>query len=51
MAEYLRKGCGDLIEVVSDNDDVKDEDDDYANSKEVEVVKIGIGEIIQYLIG
>ena len=51
MAEYLRKGCGDLIEVASDNDDVKDEDDDYANSKEVEVVKIGIGEIIQYLIG
>ena len=44
MAEYLRKGCGDLIEVASDNDDVKDDDDD-ANSKDVEVVKIGIGEI------
>ena len=53
MAEYLRKGCGDLIEVASDNDDVKDDDDDDddddANSKDVEVVKIGIGEIIAIL--
>ena len=54
MAEYLiRKGCGDLIEVASDNDDVKDDDDDDddddANSKDVEVVKIGIGEIITIL--
>ena len=48
MAEYLRKGCGDLIEVASDNDDVKDDDDD-ANSKDVEVVKIRIGEIITIL--
>ena len=46
MAEYLRKGCGDLIEVASDNDDVKNDDDDDANSKDVEVVKIGIAEII-----
>ena len=59
MAEYLRKGCGDLIEVVSDNDDVKDDDDDDdnddddddddANSKDVEAVKIGIGKIITIL--
>ena len=53
MAEYLRKGCGDLIEVASENDDVKDDDDDDddddANSKDVEVVKIGIGEIITIL--
>ena len=50
MAEYLRKGCDDLIEVASDNDDVKDDDDDDdVNSKDVEVVKIGIGEIITIL--
>ena len=52
MAEYLRKGCGDLNEVASDNDDVKDDDDDDdddANSKDVEVVKIGIGEILTIL--
>ena len=50
MAEYVRKGCGDLNEVVSDNDDVKDDDDDDdANSKDVKVVKIGIGEIITIL--
>ena len=38
--------------MVSDNDDVKDDDDDDdddANSKDVEVVKIGIGEIITIL--
>ena len=45
MAEYLRKGCGDLIEVASDNDDVKNVDDD----EDVEVVKIGIAEIITIL--
>ena len=45
MAEYLRKGCDDLIEVASDNDDVKDDDDD-ANSKDVEVVEIGTGETL-----
>ena len=54
MAEYLRKECGDLNEVASDNDDVKDDDDDDdddddANSKDVEVVKIGIGEILTIL--
>ena len=55
MAEYLGKGCGDLNEVASDNDDVKDDDDDDddddndANSKDVEVVKIGIGEILTIL--
>ena len=53
MVGYLRKGCGDLIEVASDNDDVKDDDDDDddddANSKDVEVVKIGIGEILTIL--
>ena len=48
MAQYLRKGCGDLTEVASDNDNVKD-DDDYANSKDVGIVKIGIGEIITIL--
>ena len=49
MAEDIRKGCGDLIEVASDNDDGKDDDDDDANSKDVEVVKVGIGEIITIL--
>ena len=53
MAEYLRKECGDLNEVASDNDDVKDDDDDDddndADSKNVEVVKIGIGEILTIL--
>ena len=34
--------------MASDNDDVKDDDDD-ANSKDVEVVKIRIGEIITIL--
>ena len=48
MAEYLRKGCGDLNEVASDNDDVKDDDDDddNTNSKDVEVVEIGIVETL-----
>ena len=35
---YLRKKCGDLNEVASDNDDDKDDDD--ANIKDVEVVEI-----------
>ena len=48
VAKYLRKGCGDLTEVASENDDVKDDDDD-ANSKDVKVVKIRIGEIITIL--
>ena len=48
VAKYLRKGCGDLTEVASENDDVKDDDDD-ANSKDVKVVKIRRGEIITIL--
>ena len=47
MAEYLRKECGDLNEVASDNDDDKDDDD--ANSKNVEVVEIGTGEALTML--
>ena len=39
MAECLRKKCGDLNEVASENDDDKDDDDD-ANSKDIEVVEI-----------
>ena len=54
MAEYLRKECGDLNEVVSDNDDDKDDDDDDdddndANSKNVEVVEIRTGEALTML--
>ena len=47
MAEYLRKECGDLNEVASDNDD--DNDDDDANSKDVEVVEISTGEALKML--
>ena len=39
MVEYLRKECGDLNEVASDNDDNKDDNDD-AKSKDVEFVGI-----------
>ena len=49
MAKYLRKGCYDLNEVASDNDDAKDDDDDdddNTNSKDVEVAEIGIGETL-----
>ena len=46
MAKYLRKGCCDLIEVASDNDHVKDDD---ANSENIKVVKIGLGEITTIL--
>ena len=47
MAEYLRKECGDLNEVASDNDvDKDDNDDDDANSKDVEAVEIGTGEAL-----
>ena len=35
VAEYLRKECGDLNEVFSDNDDDKDGDDREADSKNV----------------
>ena len=44
MAEYLRKECGDLNEVASDNDDDKDDDDDDASTKDAEVVEISTGE-------
>ena len=49
MVEYLRKKCGDLNEVVSDNDDDKHNDD--ANIKDVEVVEIGTGEALTMLFG
>ena len=48
MAEYLRKICSELNE----NDDVKDDDDDDdddINSKNVEVVEIGIVETLTML--
>ena len=45
VTEYLRKECGDLNEVASDNDDDKGDDDD-ANSKEIEVVEIDTGEAL-----
>ena len=48
MAKYLRKKCGDLNEVASDNDDNKDDDDD-ADSKYTEVVDIGAGESLSML--
>ena len=48
MAEYLRKECVDLNEVVSDNDDDKRNDDD-ASSKDFEVVEIGTGEALTML--
>ena len=48
MAEYLRKECGDLNEVASDNDDDKDDDDD-ASSTDAEVVEIGTGEALTTL--
>ena len=53
MAKYLRKECGDLNEVVSDNNDEKDDDDDDdnddANSEDAEVVEIGTGEALTML--
>ena len=54
MAEYLRKECGDLNEMASDNDDDKDDDDDDnddddANSKDVEVAEISTGEALTML--
>ena len=41
VTEYLRKECGDLNEVASDNDDYKTVNDDDASSKDVEVIEIG----------
>ena len=49
MAEYLRKECGDLNEVASDNADDKNDDDDDANNKKAEVVKINTGEALTIL--
>ena len=49
MTKYLRKECGDLNEVASNNDDVIDDNDDDANSKDVEVVKIGTSETLTML--
>ena len=49
MAEYLRKECGDLNEVALDNDYAKNDDDDDANIKGVEVVEIGAGEALTIL--
>ena len=52
VAKYLTKGCCDLNEVASDNDDVKyddDNDDNDTNSKDVEVVEIGISETLTML--
>ena len=44
MVKYLRKECGDLNELASDNDNGKDDDDDDdANSKD-ELVEISTGE-------
>ena len=43
MVKYLRKECGDLNELTSDNDNGKDDDDDDANSKD-ELVEISTGE-------
>ena len=48
VTEYLRKECGDLNEVASDNDDDKDDDDD-ANSKNAEVVEISTDEVLTTL--
>ena len=48
VVEYPRKEWGDLNEVASDNDDGKDDDDD-ANSKDVEVVEISTGEALTML--
>ena len=43
MVKYLRKECGDLNELASDNDNGKDDDDDDTNSKD-ELVEISTGE-------
>ena len=50
MAEYLRKECSDVNEVISDHDDDKDDDDDDDdNSKDVEVVEISTREALAML--
>ena len=45
-AEYLKKECGDLNEVASLSED---DDNDDANSKDVEVVEISTGEALTML--
>ena len=49
MAEYLRKICGELNENDVKDDDDDDDDDDDINSKDVEVVEIGIVETLTML--
>ena len=51
VTEYIRKECGDLNELASDNDDEKydDDDDDDANSEEAEFFEIGTGEALTML--
>ena len=44
MTEYLRKQWSDLNKAASDNEDDKNDDD--ANSKDIEVVEIGTGEVL-----
>ena len=48
LVRYLKKECGDLNEVTSDNNGDKnnddDDDDDDANSEDIKVVEIGTGE-------
>ena len=51
MAKYLRKECGDLNEVTSDDDDKDDDDDDDANSKDAEDNEISTGEALTMLYG
>ena len=48
VTEYLRKECGDLDEVTSDNDVDKDDDGDV-NSKDVEVIEMGTDEALTML--
>ena len=48
VIEYLKKECSDLNEVALNNDDDKGNDDD-AKSKDIEVVEIGIGEVLTML--
>ena len=47
LTKYLRKECGDLNEVASDNDYDKGIND--ANCKDVGLVKIGIGKALTVL--
>ena len=40
MAEYLRKECGDLNEVASNNDDDNDDDDDDDDDNDDDNIKM-----------